>query len=381
MPKETKRHYIDITDSAFQIMHKHAEKLPAKMAEALRDLNSQSEERKLAFGAVLIPGLLEQAITIYRKDNRRAVLIFDQYLDEMNVIYLAEEHLRDLDWVLPHTLTDISSLLKTYNPSCEVAVIMLAQNVLQIVWVRSNGNLHSSGSQPLARTPNRPFAPLAQELVDEIAAMYSTIHKDDEPPNNPTEQQAAKLKLEMQNSLQKLIMKGMSPITIELSLFYHWLKITTLSHGYEDTVSDKLLNNLTDTMAELIKHIEKISAIIKDTGPSQDMKALGDKIQEIKNIHSMLAKNKLDSQAEIRRHTEATNEEIFYLVCSWLKAEINPRPIDTILLYFWLRTSTINANVPEPFFQKIEHNWEDVVAEVNKFIRLRAKNNSTTLPT
>lgn len=373
MAKQTKSHFVDITDSTFQIIQRQTEKLPAHLAKALHETKLQSEERTIAFGTVLIPSLLEQATNIYHRDKRRAVIIFDHCLDEMSFIYLPQEHLSDLDWVLPQTLADISSLLKAYDPSCEASIIMLAPDTLQVVWVRDNGNLHSSGPQPLASIPKRPFALKAQELIDEMAAMHSVIHQHDEMPSTVTEKQAAKLKTEMQNSLQSLIIKGIAPLTIELSLFYHWLKITTLVHGHKESISDKLSENFADIMAQLVKHIEKTSITLKDAGPSQHMQALGAKIQEIKDIRTILAENKLRSHQEIRQHTETTNEEIFYLVGSWLKAEINPMLIDDILLYFWLRISTINANVPETFFQKLERNWEDVVVEVHKFIKQQVK--------
>jgi hypothetical protein len=39
-----------------------------------------------------------------------------------------------------------------------------------------------------------------------------------------------------------------------------------------------------------------------------------------------------------------------------------------LLAYYWLRTSTINANVPAPFFQTLERHWETVVERVAAFV-------------
>jgi hypothetical protein len=58
-------------------------------------------------------------------------------------------------------------------------------------------------------------------------------------------------------------------------------------------------------------------------------------------------------RAEVARQTEAVNGRIYELVSEWLKQEIAPGIIEQALLYHWLRTSTVNANVPEEFFQKI----------------------------
>jgi len=35
---------------------------------------------------------------------------------------------------------------------------------------------------------------------------------------------------------------------------------------------------------------------------------------------------------------------------------------------YWLRASTINANVPEPFFQTLKRHWDTVVERVAAFI-------------
>ena len=54
------------------------------------------------------------------------------------------------------------------------------------------------------------------------------------------------------------------------------------------------------------------------------------------------------------RHTDLTNRTAFGLVQACLEAEVPPGLVANVFLYYWLRASTINANVPEPFFQTLE---------------------------
>jgi hypothetical protein len=79
------------------------------------------------------------------------------------------------------------------------------------------------------------------------------------------------------------------------------------------------------------------------------------------------------SQADLLHHTDRTNRAAFGLVGACLDARIHPELITTVLLYYWLRLSTINANVPEPFFQKLERHWEIVVEQVGAFVAQRAR--------
>jgi len=51
------------------------------------------------------------------------------------------------------------------------------------------------------------------------------------------------------------------------------------------------------------------------------------------------------------------------------KYNVNPVLIQNTLLYYWLRTTTINHGVDETMFQKWERNWEAVVADVDHFFK------------
>ena len=51
-----------------------------------------------------------------------------------------------------------------------------------------------------------------------------------------------------------------------------------------------------------------------------------------------------------------------------LDAGVHPGLIERVFLYYWLRASTINANVPERFFQKLERHWDVVVERVGIFV-------------
>ena len=74
------------------------------------------------------------------------------------------------------------------------------------------------------------------------------------------------------------------------------------------------------------------------------------------------------SQADIVRHTDLTNRTAFGLVQACLEAEVPPELAANVFLYYWLRASTINANVPELFFQTLERHWDMVVERVAAFV-------------
>jgi hypothetical protein len=74
------------------------------------------------------------------------------------------------------------------------------------------------------------------------------------------------------------------------------------------------------------------------------------------------------SHADIVRHTDLTNRASFGLVQTGLDAAIHSGLVANVFLYYWLRASTSNANVLEPFFQTLERPWEIVVEREAAFV-------------
>ena len=62
---------------------------------------------------------------------------------------------------------------------------------------------------------------MPEDPFDEIARLHERIHRDEPPASNERERQAAVIMSRMQGTLQKLIMEGVPPDTIELTLFYN----------------------------------------------------------------------------------------------------------------------------------------------------------------
>jgi hypothetical protein len=86
------------------------------------------------------------------------------------------------------------------------------------------------------------------------------------------------------------------------------------------------------------------------------MAALGATVPQRKDAFQALAAQPL-TQIAMVRHMNLTNRTAFGLVQACLKAEVHPGLIANGFLYYWLRTSTINANVPGPFFQTPDGHW------------------------
>jgi len=120
-------------------------------------------------------------------------------------------------------------------------------------------------------------------------------------------------------------------------------------------------------MRPLVALLKALEPTLVDAGPTPAIAELGANVQQLKDALQAFAAKPL-SQADIVRHTDLTNRAAFGLVQACLDAEVHPALIANVFLYYWLRASTINANVPEPFFQTPERHWDTVVERVAAFI-------------
>lgn len=205
------------------------------------------------------------------------------------------------------------------------------------------------------------------DLMAQVRHLHHQIHREDQPPQTEREHQAAFVLEHMRTTVLGLIMEGVTPQTLELILFYHWLRLSTLSRGWNDEQFGVMTANMGDVMRPLVQLLQGLEQTLVDDGPVPAMAQMGGMIQELKDALSAHGAKSL-SHDNVVRHTDLSNRAAFGLVQACLDANVPPALIETVFLYYWLRTSTINANVPETFFQKLERHWEEVADRVGTFV-------------
>jgi hypothetical protein len=207
----------------------------------------------------------------------------------------------------------------------------------------------------------------AETHMVELKKLYDQIHKNDAPPANKSEEQAALVLNAMQAMLMLMVQNHVDSNVLELSLFYHWFRMITLVNRCEEADFNRWSSDLDCIMSPLIERLKQIAEQIKDS-PSEQMAALGSHVEELKG-HFQRLKN--DSKlSDPKPHAEAANRGIYGLIAVLMtKYNVNPVLIQNTLLYYWLRTTTINHGVDETMFQKWERNWEAVVADVDQFFK------------
>jgi len=206
-----------------------------------------------------------------------------------------------------------------------------------------------------------------EELLKYTGALYNEIHKNDLPPQNEREKQADIILSKLKKATIELILQGVSLKTLDLTLMYQWIRVTTWNHHIEEKTFEHWASHLELVYLPLIKMLKELESSIKDDGPSKDMKQLGAGLDEVKNIAQKTSKNEY-SRVEIIRMVNIANPELFRLTQSFINDKIHPGLIESGYFYYWLRMSIMYVNGPEEFFQKLERNWDIVMKRVGEFV-------------
>jgi len=201
-----------------------------------------------------------------------------------------------------------------------------------------------------------------KKLLAELRELHARIHENDPPPASRShrEQQAAALISGLQQRLIALMGDGVPPPMVETSVLYHWLRFTLLGLGHDEARIEAVMSDMGAVAGRLARRIEEIAATVDDTGPTRDMQELGSRLEALKELFLAMRKPEL-SRAKVEQRAMQTTLALAGFIQDHLDRQTEPGLLANALLYHWIRLSTINGNVDEAFFQKIERNWPDVV--------------------
>jgi hypothetical protein len=201
-------------------------------------------------------------------------------------------------------------------------------------------------------------------LFAEIARLYRAIHRHDPPAANARERQAAIALSGLQRVLLELVEQSVHLVTLESALFYHWLRLATLTRQLDEALFDAWSSDLGGVMQAVGSELRAAAAELPDDEPSAQMRMLGDKVQQLRALAGGLLHQPLPPRADIERMTDVTNRALFAFARECLDQAIDPGLLEASYLYYWVRISTVRANVPERVFQKLERHWPQAYARV-----------------
>jgi hypothetical protein len=199
-----------------------------------------------------------------------------------------------------------------------------------------------------------------QNILDEITNLSKRIKAQQPSAITESEKQAAVTMDTLGKAIRELIMEHMSVKVIFLSLFYFWIILDAPLRG----VTKNQLNNWSTPLPEAVTHIINVIkstvATLPNYTPTADMERLSTCVNTIKSFSS---DEHIDSPlpaGELTKQVTVVNTLIHTVTSDLLKQYIHPEIITNVLLSYWIRISTINNNVSEEYYQKIEYYFSEI---------------------
>lgn len=208
----------------------------------------------------------------------------------------------------------------------------------------------------------------SEALFAEISRLHRAAHRNDPPAANDRERQAAIVLVGMQRVILDLVMQSVHLVTLDTALSYHWLRLTTLTHGLDEAVFKAWSSDLYGMMQSVSSELRTAAVELPDDESPDELHALGGKVQQLRDLYGVLLNQPLPPRTEIERMTDVTNRALFGFASECLDQGIDPTLLERTCLYYWVRTSTIRENVPERLFQKLERHWPEAYARVDALI-------------
>lgn len=95
---------------------------------------------------------------------------------------------------------------------------------------------------------------------------------------------------------------------------------------------DAWSSDMGGVMQSVVTELKAVAAELKDDAPSEEMRALGGKIQQLRDLYGALLQQPLPPRAEIKRMTDLTNRALFGFTRECLNQAINPGLIESTYL-------------------------------------------------
>ncbi len=206
----------------------------------------------------------------------------------------------------------------------------------------------------------------------ELHELHKRIHEHDPSPSTTQERHAAAAMAGLQQRAVMLLADGVPPDIIETSLFYHWLQFTLIGLSCPEDQVEALSEDMHLVAKKVVGRIQEIAKGINDEGPTRDMADLGAQLNALKGLLKTMAQQTL-TRSDIERRSMQTTLTVASFIQEQLDRRAHPSLIGNTLLYHWIRLSTMNGDVDEAFFQKLERNWPGVVAGLRPLVESLAR--------
>ncbi len=208
--------------------------------------------------------------------------------------------------------------------------------------------------------------PTPKDPLEEVRQIHRALWENAKPPVSEKEIQQRFLLERLRTLSLDLLLQGVTSAIVEGAFLIWWLKVACLNHGFAEGGFERCLARIGPMMKQIGDILDRLGHEIQDDGPLPELERLAQKLEEARDIFGGWGRSWPKSREEGDAQTELAYQRIQPALLEWIDAGVSPAMIERMLFYFWFRTTAINRDLKEFFFQKLERNWDVVMAHVNQ---------------
>lgn len=142
---------VDVTPAIYDRM---MERVPDEWKDRFRDPLTWDDSMREQVAAVLLPCAVDEAVAQSQQRGDRGVILYDQKDLETIIYYISQGNTDTVLWMAsPETKQEVNELVQTYNPKTEALVVMVGGSTVQVMWVREDGKIQTSGAKSVNPLP------------------------------------------------------------------------------------------------------------------------------------------------------------------------------------------------------------------------------------
>lgn len=177
----------------------------------------------------------------------------------------------------------------------------------------------------------------ADELIDEIRDLRAGVWSGATTFASEADRHQ-RLMLEAMRKLSlELLHRGVTTAVMEGAYLMWWLRVSCVNHRFSEGGFERSLSRIGPLVGPISEIIMRLGKEIVDDGPLPEMQRLGEKIEELRDMHGGAVVTTPKSREEEDAQTETAHALIQRTILVTADLGIPSPVIESLLLYFWFR--------------------------------------------
>ncbi len=206
------------------------------------------------------------------------------------------------------------------------------------------------------------------KLIDDIHNLHTSAWATAAPPTSKKQVYERAMLGAMRSLSVELLRRGVTTAIMEGTYLLWWLRFACINHHFVEGGFERSLKRIGPIVGPISDILIRIGKKTEDEGPLPEMRRLGEKLEELRGLAGGAVATWPDSKEAEVAQTEIANTLIQKTTLMSIDAGIPSEVIESLLLYFWFRSTVNRYGLPEAFFQKVERHWDESMDQVNRYM-------------